>query len=176
MAFGSRDLSEWLLGRTAEQQRVASFPDSVFYYDCKIDAALRSRGVSLAHAYADSLIALFTAERITSIQRQAWSPDIMMSLAYSYARVGRKSDATILTRSVIGNSAKPPKRDTAALVITASRVATVFAQTGDTASAIRWLRRGLQEGSTIGGYKMDPRLRPLHGTAVFERFVREYDR
>ncbi len=176
MALGSRDLGGWLLGRSADQQRVASFPDSAFYYDCKIDAALRYRGAALARAYSDSLIALWPTKRIASLRRKSWSPDMMVMLAYSYANVGRKSEAISLVTSVIESAPPTVGRDTIPQLFSAWRVATVFAQSGDTASAMRWLERGLQEGYSVEFYKMDPRLRPLHGTDVFERFVRENGR
>ena len=176
IAFGSREMSGWVLGLSATEQRVSSLSDSIYYYDCKVDAALRIKGAAHARVFSDSIIGLLPPRRTASMRRVAWYPDAMLALAYAYAVVGRPAEAVALTKSVTESDLQSNAAQTVGLVFTAHKAATVYAQVGDTARAMRWLKLGLTQGYTINFYKIDPRLRPLHGTAIFKRFVGETGR
>ena len=175
MAFGSKQLSAWLLDLSAAAQRIRALTDSVWCYDCKTDAAIRLRGVAGSRTFSDSVIALLSPERRKSIKEMSVYPAFMLILAFAQANVGNSKEATILTQSATSDFVLGPGRDSIPQEFSAHRVATVYARLDDTVRAMRWLKIGLNQSQTVRWYQMDPRLRPLHGTAVFERFVREND-
>ncbi len=176
MAFGSRELSVWLLGLSAAAQRLTALSDSVWYYDCKTDAARRVRGAASSRMFSDSIIALLSPARRRSIQATPIYAELMLMLAYAQANVGNGKEAASVVQSATSGFVKRAGSDTLPTGFSAHRAATVYALLGDTVSAMRWLKVGLGQRPMVGWYKIDPRLRPLHGTASFQSFVRENDR
>ncbi len=175
MSYGSTQSSAWYLGLPAAEQGLSSLIDSVSYYDCKTDAAVRVSGTADGRANSDSIIALLSPSRLSSLPTPPWSHELTI-LAYAYANVGNKSAAQALATRIIAEGRRMEGQDSLPSTFDADGVASVYAAIGDTASALRWMRVGLRQGYSVRWYKMNPRLRPLHGTAAFERFVRENDR
>ena len=174
MALGSQKMSAWYLSQSARAQNVASLVDSVSYYDCKTDSARRLQGDSLSRVYSDSILALMSPSRMASLPAPSWANELSM-LAYAHANRGNRLAALALATRIVKEARRSMGLDSVATGLDGDVMASIYAASGDTASAMRWLAAGLKQGYTVGWYKMNPRLRSLHGTAAFERFVREND-
>lgn len=175
MTPSSTKLSAWYLSLSASTQRVASLVDSVYYYDCKTDAALRLQNVKLARAYSDSIIALLSPSRMAKLPSPPWAMELT-SLAYAHANAGNRSEALQIASGIVDAGRRTAGQDTLPTTFEPETLASIYAASGDADSAVRWLKVALRQGYSVRWFKISPRLRPLHGTAAFERFVREHDR
>ena len=62
-------------------------------------------------------------------------------------------------------------------MITPTQRASIFAQLGDTAEAVRWLEKSLADpagGSTARQFSRSPWIAPLRGSVAFEKLLHEH--
>jgi tetratricopeptide (TPR) repeat protein len=171
LALGSAELSQWFLGLSAVQQRVTTRSDSVTYYDCKTDAALRIGGQVFSRAYSDSVISLFSRRR--GRPPESFSEiNYLLTLAFAYANVSDRTMAQSVMNRALVSADRLTENDSSAATFSSDQAAAVLAALGDSTGAVRWLRRGLRQGLSVGWYNMNPRLNALRSTNAFKELTR----
>jgi serine/threonine-protein kinase len=173
MPYAGDELAQRFLARSARELEVATLYDSVYLYlDAKADACARL-GRPCERAYYDSIHTLLIGRPLSG----ASEPLMLSELALAQAAVAHSHES----RRTLGRLFELVRGTVARRDFTSSLDAIVMAGTyarlSEPDSAVRWLERmladpvGQHTANAIAGH---PKLRPLHGTPAFERFLREH--
>ena len=100
-----------------------------------------------------------------------------MELALAQAALGRESESRRTLDRLFSLQRRTATRSDITGGLDAAAIAGTYARLGQPDSAVSWLERSLPRGN--GGYTakslaINPKLRLLHGTPAFERFLRAH--
>jgi tetratricopeptide (TPR) repeat protein len=163
-AYGTR-----YLALSARDLGVTTLFDSVMYYDAKADVFLLRGDLTGARARHDSLRTLLAGRPLGG-----GAEDLLSWRAFAEAATGAEAEAG-RTLARVTELARPGTPDMSR--VDGIVVAAAYARLGESATAMRWLEATLANpmGSyTARAFTIDPKLLPLRGTPLFERFLREH--
>jgi tetratricopeptide (TPR) repeat protein len=157
------------LGFSARALGVTTLFDSVMYYDAKADVFLARGDLMGARARHDSLRTLLAGRKLGGDTEY-----LLSRRAFAEAASGADADA-LRTLAGITRAARPGTADMSR--VDGVAVAAAYARLGDVPAAMRWLEATLANpkgGYTARAIAIEPKLLPLRGTPLFERFLREH--
>ncbi|MDB4890026.1 MAG: protein kinase [Gemmatimonadetes bacterium] len=163
-AYGTR-----YLALSARDLGVTTLFDSVMYYDAKADVFLLRGDLAGARARHDSLRTVLAGRKLGG-----GTEYLLSRRAFAEAASGADVDAR-RTLAGITEAARPGTADMSR--VDGVAVAAAYARLGDSSTAMRWLAATLSNpmGSyTARAFTIDPKLLPIRGTPLFERFLREH--